>query len=168
VSHPLEARFGEIASLIRSQAAGRSLEEIRDAVAERYATAFAAVRALPEGALTRPVAVGEWSPLEAMKHLVEWNWQVGEDILHACLTGERPGNPPPTFDIPLEALIAKANESLESVWAHVSAADPQGFLDVKWEHPFFGQLNWREWFFFLGLHAVDHTRQVGASGATRA
>jgi hypothetical protein len=37
------------------------------------------------------------------------------------------------------------------------------FLDLKWEHPFFGMLNWREWFLFLGVHCTDHAIQIRAA-----
>lgn len=166
MTHPAADQFPAIRAWIQGQAAEQSLEGIRDYVASQYEGLLEAIDVTPGASLAAPAAPGEWSAIEAFQHVVEWNWQVGEDVLHACLMGERPGNPPPSFPADREALTSRLRESLDSVWAHVSAADPTAFLDVTWEHPFFGELNWREWFWFLGVHAMDHTNQVkGAGGA---
>ena len=164
MTHPQEAEFGRIREWIQTEAAKRSPEEIRDTVARRFEALFEAVAAIPATAIDRVPDGDEWSPLDVLKHASEWNWQVGEDILHVCLMGERPGNPPPTFEKDGDLLISRQRESLESIWAHVSEADPQGFLGITWEHQFFGQLNWREWYFFLGVHAMDHAKQIQAMG----
>jgi len=164
MTHPAAEQFPAIRTWIQKQAAEQSLEGIRDYVASQYERLLEAIATVSESTLANPLAEGEWSAIEAFKHVVEWNWQVGEDVLHACLMGERPGNPRPSFPAERDALTSRLRESLDSVWAHVSAADPAAFLDVTWEHPFFGQLNWREWFWFLGVHAMDHTNQVKAAG----
>jgi hypothetical protein len=153
---------------IVSQAAGKSLEEVRDSVQARRDALVAAVLSFDDDSLTTPIAPGEWSPLEALKHVVQWNWQAGEDVLHMCLMGERPGNPEPEFEADRHLLVKRLDESLESVWAHVSAADPTLFLDSKWEHFMFGDLNWREWYFFLGVHLHDHTAQLKQARAAGA
>lgn len=165
MTSPTPEQLERVAAWIRSEGAAKSLEDILAWVTERQSRLIAAARGIPAEALTTAPAPGEWSPLEALKHVVEWNWQVGEDVLHTCLTGERPNNPVPEFPADREALIARQEESLASVWAHVSAADPTAFLDVNWEHPFFGMLNWREWFLFLGVHCTDHQNQIEAAGA---
>ena len=157
-----EVDFEQVGAWIRKSAAEKSLDEILASVRSRFDDLYGVLSSVPESGLHTQSGDDEWAPIDAFKHLVEWNWQVGEDILHVSLTGERPGNPPPVFDAALEALTTRSRESLDSVWAHVSAADPEGFLHVTWEHEFFGELNWREWFFFLGVHAIDHTRQVRA------
>ena len=54
------------------------------------------------------------------------------------------------------------------LWAHVSEADPEAFLEVTWHHPFFGELNWREWFLFVGVHCADHAAQIRAAGTAHA
>ena len=159
MSDPTPEEAGRIRDWIRAEAASKSLEAIRDAVSERYRVLNETVEAFAPADLASSTGE-EWAPIDAYRHLVEWNWQIGEDVLHTALMGERPGNPRPTFPAEREALAARLAESAESVWAHVSAADPGAFLDLTWEHPFFGQLNWREWYFFLGVHAFDHTRQL--------
>lgn len=167
MSGPTEEQLAGVGAWIRTRAASNSLDETLAWVTERQDRLIAAVEKLTAGELTSAPAPGEWSPIEAFKHVVEWNWQVGEDILHVCLTGERPGNPLPSFEPDRATLIKRQRESLESLWAHVSAADPGAFLEATWEHPFFGTFNWREWFLFLGVHCTDHANQIVAAGEKR-
>ncbi len=160
MSVPSPEEFPKIRAWIQSEAK-KDLEEIKASVDARATALFDAANAVPEAQLTE-AADEDWSPLDALKHAVEWNWQVGEDVLHVSLTGERPGNAQPEFQADRDSLIARQRESLESIWAHVTAADPQSFLELTWPHPFFGELNWREWFFFIGVHCYDHTGQLKA------
>lgn len=163
---PTPAEVERVGAWLRAEAATRSVEDTRDYVASRRDRLRAAVLAFEPARLPDPLAPGEWSALDALKHVVEWTSQNVEDILHACLTGERPGNPAPTFEPDRDALLQRLDEALESAWAHVSAADPESFLDAKWEHAMFGLLNWREWYLFLGVHLTDHTGQLKqAAGA---
>ncbi len=166
MSGPTAEQLSRVGDWIRREAAAKSVDDIHSWVAERQEQLVLSAESIPAAGLQTPAAPGEWSPIDALKHVVEWNWQVGEDVLHVCLTGERPGNAHPDFEPDVESLVVRQREGLESVWAHVSAADPGAFLDVRWEHPFFGMLNWREWFLFLGVHCTDHANQIrGASSA---
>ena len=167
MSAPTEEQLARVGAWIRSQAASNNLEETFAWVTERQDRLIAAAESLSSEELFKSPAPGHWSPIEALRHVVEWNCQVGEDVLHVSLTGERPGNPVPSFEPDREALIQRQRDSLDSVWAHVSAADPGAFLEVTWEHPMFGQLNWREWFLFLGVHCTDHANQIVAAGEER-
>lgn len=158
------SQAAEIRAWIQSEAE-KPIDAIRDYVeGERDALAAAANAFGPADLASHPGG-DDWSPLEALRHVVEWNWQVSEDVLHVSLTGERPGNPKPDFDLDREALLAKHAECLESAWQHVSAADPAAFLDVPWEHFMLGEMNWREWYVFLGVHAFDHAGQLRAMKA---
>lgn len=160
MSGPSPEEFPKIRGWIQTQAK-KDLTDIKAYVESRAAELFQAVAAIPESRLNEP-ADEDWSPVAAFKHAVEWNWQVGEDVLHVALMGERPGNPVPEFEPDCAGLTARQRESLESVWEHVSAADPESFLELTWPHPFFGELNWREWYFFIGVHCYDHTGQINA------
>lgn len=163
MSAPDETQLAQVRAWLQDAGHNRTLEWTRDYVAKQWDGLFEVMRdASPEGLVATP-ASGEWSALEAYRHLVEWNWQVGEDILHVCLMGERPGNPPPSFPLDRDELTKRARESLESIWAHVSEADPKAFLELRWEHPFFGQLDWREWYLFLAVHVIDHSGQINAA-----
>lgn len=145
---------------IRSEAASRTIDGIYEFALEQVNTLIQVAESLAPDQLSAKRTGDDWTVMDAFRHVVEWNCQVGEDVLHVSLTGERPANPPPTLRPDRETLIAKQRESIESVYAHVSAADPAAFLDIAWEHPFFGLMNWREWLFFIGVHCIDHTRQI--------
>jgi hypothetical protein len=158
LSDPTAEQIPKIRAWIQSEAK-KALAEIQSYVLARANELYAAVNAVSEESLLTQLDE-DWSPIDALKHLVEWNWQVGEDVLHVSLMGTRPANPPPVFEADRAGLIVCQRESLDSVWAHVSAADPASFLDLTWPHPFFGELNWREWYFFIGVHCYDHTGQI--------
>jgi hypothetical protein len=157
-----EARAAEapqIRTWIVAEAA-KPIEELREYV-QRQAEALAkAANSFDSPELDSHPGGNAWSPLDALRHVVEWNWQVSENVLHVSLTGQRPGNPKPDFELGREELLAKHAECLESAWQHVSAADPEAFHDVRWEHFMLGEFNWREWYVFLGVHAYDHAGQL--------
>jgi hypothetical protein len=76
-----------------------------------------------------------------------------------------PTDPEPELAADRAVLLARHSEAIESLYAHVREADPSAFLDVKWSHPFFGDLNWREWLLFLRIHTKDHARQLASMTA---
>lgn len=149
---------------LRDETATQPVERNWELVQSEMEAMFAAINAIPADDLERVPTGEEWSPLGALQHAVQANVQVAEDVLNVCLTGERPGNPEPSLPLDKEVLIRKQREMNDSLWEHVSFADPTAFLDVTWPHMFFGELNWREWFLFLHLHAWDHGRQIAALG----
>ena len=160
MSDPTPEQLAQVEAWIRAEARTKSIDQAQSYVVSRVAKLVDAARAVPESALTTVPDGQEWSPIETLRHVAEWTAQCGEDVLHVSLTGERPGNSPPQFEPDRESLFAKLNDSVESVGAHVSEADPDAFLETRWEHPFFGPLNWREWHLFLGVHATDHSNQL--------
>ncbi len=162
MSEPTPEQLERVGAWIREEAATRTIDESHQYILERLDRLFDVVGQFQPEDLVKTDPVEGWSPIQTLKHLIEWNWQVGEDVLHVSLTGERPGNPTPEFLADRDQLIARQRESIESVYAHVSAADPDGFLTATWEHPMFGLFNWREWFLFLAVHTIDHTRQLQA------
>ena len=154
----------ELGAWLRSEAASRSIEEIFQLVRDEMEAMYAAIRAVPPEVIDQVPAGEEWSPLRTLQHAVQANVQIAEDVLNACLTGVRPANPEPELPLDLETLVQKQSEMTDSLWEHVSFADPTAFLDVTWPHMFFGDLNWREWLFFLHMHAWDHRHQIEALG----
>jgi len=157
-----DAEAQRILGYLQQQAAEKSTEELISRVTE-------AVHEIHESAITVPPARreivpegDEWSPGNALRHLVGSNIHVSTQILHVALTGELGGSEeqPPTGSF--EEVIARHDEAMESLFAHVREADPGANLNVKWRHPFFGDLNWREWLIFLRIHCRDHARQIAA------
>lgn len=159
MSEARAAEAGRIRAWIIAEAA-KPLEELRDYVEAQRGALAAAAAAFSNDELQSHPGGDAWTPLEALRHVIEWNSQVGEDVLHVALTGERPGNPKPDFQMDRDSLLARHAADLDSVWQHVSAADPGAFLEVRWDHFLLGPLNWREWYLFLGVHAYDHAGQL--------
>jgi hypothetical protein len=153
------------------QAAAKTVEELIERVEAGMAELSAAARAIPAGRFGERPPGDAWSPLDCLRHAVYWNSEVARGVLHAALTGEVVMGPVPAGALPPEdagvpfepeALLEVQAQANASLYEHVRAAEPGAFLDVRWEHPFFGALNWREWLLFLRLHALDHARQLAA------
>jgi hypothetical protein len=162
VTEARAAKAPEIRAWIQSEAA-KSVAESRAYIEQQLEALVQAANAFRADQFEVRAEGHDWSPLETLRHVTEWQWQVGEDVLHVSLMGERPGNPRPSFEgLDRDALVSKLSESTDSVWQHVSAADPESFLELRWEHPFLGEFEWREWYFFLGVHMYDHTGQLTA------
>jgi hypothetical protein len=156
-----------IREYLQAQAAEKSLPELVSRVREAIAELVAAAESLEAHELTEIPATdtGEgdaWTPMDCMKHIFGLNAHIGREILYVAHTGELPPNEDDTLSDDREALLKLNAEAMEQTYAHVEDADPDANLDVKWRHPMFGDLNWREWFLFLRIHARDHARQLEA------
>jgi len=165
MSGPTDDQIQRARAWFTSEAVAKSIAEIEAGIEKDIAALEAAAQSFSNEAFNLPVG-DDWAPVAALKHVVEWNMQVAEDILFVALTGARPNNPPPNLAPDRETLIAKHREAIDSLYAHVREAIPDAFLDVTWEHEFFGELNWREWFAFLRVHLKDHTAQLNQMRAT--
>jgi len=155
-----ESERVRIREYLVAQAASRSIEELIERVEGGMAELFAAARAIPAERYGEHPPGDAWSPMDCLAHAVGWNLQVATAVLHVALTGERPENGPPELPRDRDRLLEAQAAGNASLYEHVRAADPGAHLEVRWEHPFFGQLNWREWLLFLRLHALDHGRQL--------
>lgn len=112
----------------------------------------------------------EWSANEVSAHVVEGGGNVAQAICAAIaggapdrLAADRPRPDP-------ERLTAtewyqRLLRDRETLFERVGRAAGDEHLDTRWGHPFFGDLNWREWLLFLRIHDLDHTRQMQAIAA---
>lgn len=144
------------------QAAAHDPEALLARVGEALAELRAAAEAIPPQRFDERPPGDAWSPRDCLAHLVEWHMRAGAMVLHVALTGELPPDRVPDLPAGRDELIGELERAQESLAEHVRAADPAGYVDVRWEHPFFGPLNWREWLLFLRIHARDHSRQLTA------
>lgn len=150
-----------IRETVRRDAAGLPTEDLISRVRVAADAVALAARAFDETALNSSTA-GDWTPLQCLSHLVESNSRHAQQILYVALTGELP--PDGSFDLPSgrEELLAKHAEAIESLFAHVREAAPDGFRHVTWSHASLGELNWREWLLVLELDCSEHARQLTA------
>ncbi|MBA4180649.1 MAG: hypothetical protein C0506_08695 [Anaerolinea sp.] len=151
-----------IRSYLQQQAAQRTIDELIRRVQEGMDELASAARGVPTAALTTIPPGEEWSPMDCLRHAAASNMHVAQQVLFAALEGTLPSNSEPDLPTDREAILAKHAEAIDSLYEHVRAADPGANLELKWKHPFFGDLNWREWLLFLRIHAKDHSRQLAA------
>jgi hypothetical protein len=151
----------EIRQDFRRDAVALATEDLIARVQAATDAVAAAATALNDADLDVPAA-GGWTPLQCLSHVVESNARHAQEILYVALSGELP--PDGTFELPAsrDELLAKHAEAVESLFAHVREAAPDGFLHVTWPHSVIGDLNWREWLLFLEFHSTDHARQLTA------
>ena len=150
---------------IQAQAAKLPLAAIIEKVrADSAVLAEAAVAAESIDHTKRPDA-DNWSVNDVLSHLAETCARLNGQILAAWERGET-GDPledalraTEVVRRPLEWWETIRSER-ETLFTQLAEATGDEHLDVRWNHPFFGDLNWREWVLFFRLHDGDHGRQV--------
>jgi hypothetical protein len=157
-----DAEAQRILGYLQQQASEKSIEELVARVKEGAEELHGVARSVPAGGRALIPPGDEWSPEDCLRHVVASNMHVAEQVLHVALTGELSAGTEQGVSGTYEDIISKHEEAIESLFAHVREATPDAFLDVRWKHPFFGDLNWREWLIFLRIHCKDHARQIQA------
>lgn len=169
MADPEQSERENLRGYLRQQAAKRTVEELVTRVQESVDAVAVAARSVPPNRLAE-LGPGEdelWTPVDCLRHIVEWNRMVAQQVLYVALSGELPGaGEAPPLPSTVEELLAVQVEAIDSLYAHVRDAEPTAYLDVTWEHMFFGRLNWREWFLFLRVHNLDHAAQLRAFAGT--
>lgn len=165
MSTPRNEEFDRIRGYLQAQAAKLTIPELADKVRTDMEQLHAVVDAIPAGAMERRPADGEWCANEILAHLTATSRDVARAITLVLDGGEQPRRIPdrvlPTGDVRApaawwDALLADR----EALIARVRRASGDEYLDITWNHPMFGDLNWREWFLFTRLHDIDHARQL--------
>ncbi len=162
-----------IRDYLQVQAAKLSVQNLVDKVRTDQAQVRAAVESVPAARFHDRPAAEEWSANEVMAHVVEGGGHFGATI-RAVLDGT--GLPERADDSirpePPRRTAAEWWDQLErdraALFERVERATGDEHLDVTWQHPFFGELNWREWLLFLRIHDLDHSRQLQAIAAASA
>lgn len=107
-------------------------------------------------------AEGEWSIGEVLRH-VEASSRGCADLVAALARGEKGAQP---FDIPplpgddslgeLRSRVAGAFDGVQNAVISLEEAN----LEATAHHPFFGELNHKEWAVFVYVHSRDHVNQI--------
>jgi hypothetical protein len=154
-----------IRGYLQGQAAKLSPLELMTKVRADSQQLRAAAEAAAAVDVTKQPSGGEWSVNEVLQHLHDASRRVNTGIVAAALKGERPAGLrdviEATADVrePVAWYDAIAAER-ETMFATISELSGEENLAIRWDHPFFGDLNWREWLLFLRLHDLDHAGQV--------
>ncbi len=154
-----------IRSYLQAQAAKLSVADLMGKVrADSEQLAAAALAASAVDANTRP-APGGWSVNEVLEHLRETSRRVNAGMLSAARGGAQPSGLADALSAATEsrspaAWVDVIRAEREVAFARLAPLNGDENLEIRWSHPFFGDLNWREWLLFLRLHDLDHANQV--------
>jgi hypothetical protein len=157
-----------IRSYLQSQAAKLAVPELIAKVRIDSEQLRAAAESASTIDHTRRPADGGWSVNEVLGHVHESCRGINAGILAAAKRGEQPARATDSITeshesrAPLGWLAAIAEER-EQLFAGLAEVSGEEHLQIRWSHPFFGDLNWREWLLFLRLHDLDHARQITAT-----
>ena len=159
--------FQRIRGYLQAQAAKLSVPDLVARVRADQQQVHAAASAVPVDRFYDAPAQGEWSANQVLAHIVE----SGGAVARAIRTTLDGGTPPARVgdeirpDPPRRAAqewLADLTRERELLFERVGRAGGDERLEVTWQHPMFGPLNWREWLLFLRLHDLDHARQLQA------
>jgi hypothetical protein len=161
-----EAEYVEKRKQVLGPMLGLSDAELKQSVSDRYSRLHAILDLFqPEQAIWKPNKE-EWSAAQVGDHVVLGTGVLGK-IISLLARGQtvtdEDWDPPPQFrgdasdvkDVSkrLTELPAQAN----LIFDEAARTDR---LDVTANNSFFGDLNWREWYCYLGVHAQAHTEQI--------
>lgn len=161
-----EAEYEERRNQALAPMLGLSDKELKRSVSESYSRLHTTLEALQlEQAIWKPNAE-EWSAAQVGDHVVLGTGVLGK-IIGLLATGQavtdEDWDPPPQFRGDASD-VGDVTRRLKGLPAQASAifeeAAQTDRLDVKANNSFFGDLNWREWFCYLGVHAQAHTEQI--------
>ena len=156
-----------IRGYLQSQAAKLSPAELVTKVRTDQEQLRAAAESVAPDRFTERPGTSEWSANEVFAHVVT----SGGDVARAIATVLDGGSPPTRVEdvmrhSPEQRTAGQWWQALvqdrDTLFGRVAQAAPDARLDVTWEHPVFGPLNWREWLLFLRIHDLDHARQMQA------
>lgn len=157
-----------VRAYLRAQAAKLSVADLVAKVRSDMEQVRVAAEAVPVQSFFDKPAPGEWSANEVMAHIVSGAHGGSEAIIGTIDNGA-----PPTRQVSdrMEATEQRHTaaewwqalvDARQPLFERASTATGDEHLDVVWEHPFFGPLNWREWLLFQRIHDLDHARQMQA------
>jgi hypothetical protein len=107
----------------------------------------------------------QWSIDDVARHLAHANNRVA-GLIEALASGYVPGGSPemgfvPRDDRSFAQVMGDLMASFDMLRDELKAiSDPEANLEVKYRHPFFDELNAREWFVFNFVHASAHIQQI--------
>jgi len=151
-----------IVGYLQGQAAQRTLPELIERVREAITELEQAARAVPVERFALRAPGQEWSPKECLEHIVGTNLAVLEQIETVLAGGTPAERGERALPSERDALLELQRKAFEEAAERLAAVDEHARTDVRWRHPFFGDLNWREWLLFLRIHSRDHARQLPA------
>ncbi|MCC7363391.1 MAG: DinB family protein [Dehalococcoidia bacterium] len=162
-----DPEMARIRGYLQAQAAKLSHVELAEKVRADMEQLRAAIEGVGDAAFGAIPAPDEWSPNEICAHLAYTSGNIAAGI-RSVIDG---GGQPEGIRDQMSATVVRHTgpewwermlREREELLAYVRTARGDEHLDVTWDHPMFGDLNWREWLLFLRIHDLDHARQLQA------
>lgn len=117
-------------------------------------------------------AQGEWSAAEVWTHILQMNEHGATAIPGIIEHGAAPARVTDTISGETRTGLETGQQYYEAFLTRreellAAAVEAKGdeHLDVKINHPMFGDLSWREWLLFMRVHDLDHLRQLQSIAA---
>lgn len=166
MANPRQEEFDRVTQYLKAQAAKLTHHELMAKVRADSAQLRDAAEAAARVDTQKRPAEEDWSVNEVLAHIVTSSRGVNTSILQAAFEGTQPGRIRDIIERtdevrPPAEWFAILSAEREATFDRLAAAKGDEHLDIKWEHPFFGNLDWREWLLFLRVHDLDHARQLG-------
>lgn len=150
-----------------AQASKLSISELVDKVRKDTAPLKEAASLVPASRFNDRPAEGDWSAAEVWTHILEMNEHGARAIAGILDSGLLPERASDTISGETRADITSGDEyhgvylrRREELLARVLKASGDEHLEIKINHPMFGDLSWREWLLFMRVHDLDHLRQL--------
>jgi hypothetical protein len=157
-----------IRSYLQSQAAKLTIAQLVERIGNDIVQVNQALRAVPAARFTEKPGLNEWSANEIAAHLATTSRSVRKGITSVLDDGSHPERVPDAMQG--TGVVKDAQEwwdeirlDREQLFERVKQASGDEHLEITWDHPMFGALNWREWLLFTRLHDLDHARQLQAA-----
>ncbi len=167
-----DAESERIRSYLIAQANKLSLPELIQKVKDDSAGLKLAGEGVPPARFNERPAEGEWSAAEVWTHVLEMSEHGAASITGILDTGKLPERARDVISGKTRAGLADTAaywkaylDVREPLYERVSKATGDENLDVKINHPMFGDFSWREWLLFMRVHDLDHMRQLQAIAA---
>lgn len=149
-----------IASYVRAKAREWTVQQMAERVAAAVAELEAVARAIPAGHLETVAEGEEWTPAYTIEHVTAINIGTAARCLAVATTGRLPFVDPAPLPEGRDLRLAAHRMRLDAVLSGLVDAGAPRHLDVRWEHPFLGELDWREWLLTIRVHCKGHADQL--------
>ncbi len=161
----MDAEQERIRSYLQAQASKLTIPQLVERIGQDMAQLNQALRSVPAARFGERPADGDWSANEIAAHLAATSRNVAGGIESVLDNGAQPERVRDAIEGTGAVRDAmdwwnEIHLDREHLFERVGKARGDEHLDIKWEHPMFGTLNWREWLLFTRLHDLDHARQL--------
>ena len=168
-----EAEFAERRTRLLGPMEGMSDAELKQDVRKSFAKLAAIIDSFSDEQATWKPDEQEWSAAQVGDHIALSTGTLGSIaglLAKGQAVTDADWDPPPQFkgdagDLGnVKRRLGELPSYADTLFGEGSSTDR---LDVKANNSFLGDMNWREWFYFLRIHAQAHVEQIEKLRATK-